>query len=896
MQEWYTEDMMKRKTLLLIDTSALVYRSYHALPPLMTKEGEMVNAVYGVASTILSVAKEYEPTYMIAAYDVGKETFRHKAYKAYKAKRAAMPDDLRAQLGHVHALMDAFGIVGVEHKDFEADDIIGTIACDVVKAHDDVDVVIVTGDNDALQLVTDRISVRTFGRGLSDAKVYDTAAVKAKYGIAPALLADYKGLAGDSSDNIPGVGGVGAKTATTLLRRYGSLEAIYAHCDELKGAVKRRLERDRAQAFLSRDLGRIVTNVPITYNLEHARVRLHTEAIRTFFRTMNFFSLLKRLPQTDASTATVEASVRDEKYVVVAFDDVHDVLVALAQEKLVAVSIATAETTVRGVALSARAGRVQFVPWTTETAAALKQFFTRSDRRAIITTFDLKALIHALRRMSVEMVPPYSDSMLQAYILDAGATLSLERCTQDVLGEMSDVAQGEQLTLVPDDSSAIHAVQRKADVMYKLAQKYQTDIATIARTQRAEASIATILARIEIPLVKILADMEDSGVPLDIEMLQVLRKDLVRKIARYEATIYKYAGKEFNINSPQQLAHILFDVLQLPTDMIKKTKTGYSTAARELAKLHDTHPIIASVEEYRELYKLKSTYVDALPKLVVNGRVHTTFQQAVTATGRLSSTDPNLQNIPTRTAYAQQIRTAFVAPKGFRLLSADYSQIDLRCVAHIAQDAKMIAAFARGDDIHETTAMEVFGVTKSKLTKAMRRQAKALNFGLIYGMGAYGFAQSAGITMDEARAFIARYFTRFSGVARYMEETIARAKRDGFVQTPFGRRRAVPEINAANQQLARSGERIAINMPVQGMAADIIKMAMIAVDAQLRAQYTANDVRMILQVHDEIICEVRTELIDAVADIVKTTMESVTTLRVPLVVDTVSGATWADLK
>ncbi len=886
--------MTQRKILLLIDTSALIYRSYHALPPLTTRDGEMVNAVYGVASTILSVAKEYEPTYMIAAYDVGKATFRHKAYKAYKAKRAAMPDDLRAQLRRVRALMDAFGIVGVEHKDFEADDIIGTIAHDVVKAHDDVDVVIVTGDNDALQLVTDRISVRTFGRGLSDAKVYDPAAVEAKYGIAPALLADYKGLAGDSSDNIPGVGGVGAKTATTLLQRYGSLEAIYAHLDELKGAVKARLERDRAQAFLSRDLGRIVTDVPIVYDVERARVQLHTEAVRAFFRAMNFFSLLKRLPDADASV--VEEPVRDEKYVQVATEDVRDVLVALAQEEMVAVAIATSDAAVRGVALCAHAGRVQFVSWTTETVSALRQFFARSDRRAVITTFDLKALMHALRKNAIEVVPPYSDSMLQAYVLGAGTILSLEHCAQDVLGETSEVPQGEQLALLPDDAVMVRAAQRKVDVLYKLAQKYQEDIATLARTQRSEASIATILARIEIPLIRILADMEEVGVPLNVVALQALREDLVQKIAHQKAAIYKHVGAAFNINSPQQLARILFDVLQLPTDAIKKTKTGYSTAASELAKLHDTHPIIASIEEYRELYKLKSTYVDALPKLVVDGRVHTTFQQAVTATGRLSSTDPNLQNIPTRTAYAQQIRTAFAAPDGFVLLSADYSQIDLRCVAHIAQDAKMIAAFARGDDIHETTAMEVFGVTKSKVTKAMRRQAKALNFGLIYGMGAYGFAQSAGIAMDEARTFIDRYFTRFSGVAHYMEETIAQAKQDGFVQTPFGRRRAVPEINAANQQLARSGERIAINMPVQGMAADIIKMAMIAVDAQLRAQYTTDDVRMILQVHDEIICEVRTELVDAIADIVKTAMESVVTLRVPLVVDTVSGATWANLK
>ena len=887
--------MTHRKTLLLIDTSALVYRAYHALPPLTTKAGEMVNAVYGVASTVLSVYKELAPDYIIAAFDTSAPTFRHKAFAQYKATRSAMPDDLRSQLPRVRELMDAFGIVCVEREGFEADDIIGTIACDVVAQHDDIDVVIVTGDNDALQLVTDRIRVRTFGRGLSDAKLYDVAAVMKKYGLPPARLADYKGLAGDSSDNIPGVRGVGAKTATKLLTQYGDIEGVYAHIDDITGALRTKLEQDRSQAFLSRDLGRIVCDVPLAYDLDAARATLNTQKLRAFLRAMNFFSLLKRLPDAQDEGGEV---VRDTKYRTISLDDTADVVRALAAEECVAVCAAHDGATLVGFAFSARAGRAQFVPWEDATRDAIVAFFADTARRATLTTFDTKALIHLLAAHDIALAPPYSDVLLQAYVVGAGSTITLSHIAMDVLGEdLTEDGAQTQLALVPDTEALGAHAMRTADIVHKLALHYRAEIAAIAQTQRADASVATVLERMEIPLIPILAQMEMVGVGCDATVLAALSDELGTQLAALERDIHAHAGVAFNINSTQQLAQVLFDTLKLPTENIKKTKTGYSTAASELAKLHGAHPIIALLEEYRELYKLKSTYVDALPKMIADdGRIHSTFQQAVTATGRLSSTDPNLQNIPTRTEYAQRIRSAFRAREGFVLLSADYSQIDLRCVAHIAEDAKMIDAFRHGEDIHTATAMAVFGVSRSKVTKTMRRQAKALNFGLIYGMGAYGFAQSAGIDIEEARVFIEKYFDRFKGVARYMEETITRARERGYVETPFGRRRSVPEITSPNRQLARSGERMAINMPVQGMAADIMKMAMIAVDERVRAAHAPEDVQMILQVHDEIICEVRTQHAEAVAAIVKEAMESVTTLRVPLVVDIATGATWANLK
>ncbi len=886
------------KTLLLIDTSALIHRSYHAIPPLMTKSGEMVNAVYGVASTILSVEKEFSPDYMIAAYDVRGETFRHKAYDGYKAKRRVTPDDLVVQFGRVRELMDAFGIPGIEKEGFEADDVIGTIAREVTEKYKDVHVVIVTGDNDALQLVAERIHVRTFGRGMSDARMYDRDGVEEKYGLPPEMLIDYKGLAGDASDNIPGVTGVGHKTAVKLLVKYGSIENIYAHIDEQKGALKSKLERDRAQAFLSRDLGRIRKDVSLHYKLEDARVVLNTQKIRQFFQEMNFFSLLKRLPdssENDKKDILEQESVQEEKYRVVALEDVDDVLSALAREEYIAVSIAQINTEVVGCAFSPRPGRVQFVLWSHQTQDAIMRFFTRTDRRATITTFDLKSLMHVLAQRGIMIAPPYNDVMLQAYVLGAGTAITLKRSIQEVLGE--EIIEEQQMSLVPDREVIYKIAQREADAIYKLTMHYKEEIAQVVQTQKPDANIAMILDKIETPLVRVLWRMEHNGIMCDGNVLKEISEELHKKIGNHEKKIYKHAEKEFNINSPKQLALVLFDELKLPTDTIKKTKTGYSTAVSELEKLQGKHPIIAEIMEYRELFKLMSTYVDILPTMTDDkGRIHSTFQQAVTATGRLSSTDPNLQNIPTRTEYGQRIRRAFTAQDGYVLVSADYSQIDLRCVAHIANDKKMIEAFRKGEDIHETTAREVFGVTKSKVTKTMRRQAKALNFGLIYGMGAYGFAQSAGIDIKEARVFIDKYFTKFHGVQSYMENIIAQAKKDGYVETEFGRRRSIPEINSPNQQLARSGERMAINMPVQGMAADIMKYAMIAVDRGVQKKYTKGDVRIVLQVHDEIIYEVRESCVPVFMTEMKATMEDVVTLRVPLVVDVISGKTWADLK
>ncbi len=886
--------MTERKILLLVDTSALIHRAYHAIPPLTTKDGKLVNAVYGVVSTLLSVEKEYTPTYIIAAYDVGKKTFRHKMYAKYKAHRRALPDDLVAQFDYVRKLIDAFGILGLEHEDFEADDIIGTVAREIVQKYDDIDVVIVTGDNDALQLVNERVRVRTFGRGLSDAKVYDIDAVQQKYHLLPSQLPEYKGLVGDSSDNIPGVSGIGHKTAIKLLTMYGSLEGIYEHIDEIKGAVRERLERDREQAFLSRDLGRIVTNVPLTYDIEDARAHLNTKKVRAFFRKMNFFSLIKRLPH-DNDKSTVTAQADNATCTIIAPKDVEKTLVSFAQKTCVAVRVLHDTSAIRGVALSSAYNEACFIAWTLETRAYIERFFAHTKRHAVITTFDTKTLMHLLARHNIVLSPPYSDVMLQAYVIGAGSVITLARCAYEELGRELPQKQS-QLSLMSDDDNAVLYVQQEATLIYDLACHYEKKIAAIAHTQKGDASIATVLKHMEIPLIAVLMRMERIGVPCEKEILEALSVELGKKIAACEEKIYKHAGTSFNINSPQQLATILFDTLSLPTQSIKKTKTGYSTAASELEKLRTTHPIIALIEEYRELTKLRNTYVDVLPKLIdEKGRIHTTFQQAVTATGRLSSTDPNLQNIPTRTEYSSTIRRAFAAPDGFVLVSADYSQIDLRCIAHISGDEKMIAAFQRGDDIHELTAAEVFGVPKEKVTKQQRRHAKALNFGLIYGMGAYGFAQSAGIDIEQARDFIAKYFERFRGVEKYMQEIVAFAKEHGFVETPFGRRRAIPEINATNQQLARSGERMAINMPVQGMAADIMKYAMIAVAKMLNETYSADTARMILQVHDEIICEVRKEVLRDIEEKISTIMENIVTLRVPLVVDVSHGATWANL-
>ena len=898
---------MNKKKLILIDGNAIIHRAYHALPPFNTKKGELVNAVYGFSSTLLSVIAQFKPDYVVASFDLAGKTFRHEKFEEYKANRVKGDDELYGQIPRVKEVVRAFNIPIYEVAGFEADDVIGTISTQIKKDHSDIETIIVTGDMDTLQLVNDSTKVYTMRRGLSDSHLYDTAKVFERYGFSPSQMIDYKGLRGDPSDNIPGVKGIGEKTATTLLQKYHDIEGVYEHIEELKGAVKDKLARDKALAFLSKDLATIDVAAPIEFELEKAILHdFDRETIVKLFSELDFYSLIKRLPLSDTKlqnenepeNENPNSGVKDFKYTVADEKNITKLIAEFVDMPEIALASKISEEKISGIAVSWKTGRAAFF------AAAffpqLKNILESSEVKKV--GYDLKMIYKQLFSKNITLQGIYFDDMLAAYALNPGEKISLEKLVFAELGEEINLEEKPkgQLSLVASEeekSSDNQNICQKADYTLKLKHALEKRIEEISDEQKKAAltdgTISSIFFDMEMPLLKILADMEIAGMQLNTVIFKGISEKITVTIKNLEKSIHEMAGREFNINSPSQLSEILFVDLALSTADIKKTKKGLSTGAAELEKLRGSHQIISKIEEYRELFKLKTTYLDAIPKLVdKNSRIHTTFNQAVAATGRLSSTDPNLQNIPIKTELGQLLRTAFVAKEGCKLVSADYSQIDLRCVAHVSNDKKMIEAFHRGDDIHSLTAAEVNGVTASQVTQKMRSAAKALNFGIIYGMSSFGFAQSAGIAQGDAKKFITAYMEKFSGVAAYMKETRAFARTNGYVETLLGRRRNLHEINSPNFQVAAGAERMAINMPIQGLTADIMKLAMIKTQ---QAFANDNDVKMILQVHDEIIWEVSEEKSESFAKKIKEIMENAYPLRVPLVTDVKIGDNWGEI-
>jgi DNA polymerase-1 len=899
--------MKNPKKLLLIDGNAIIHRAYHALPPLTTKSGELVNAVYGFTSTLLSVIEKFKPDYVAASFDLAGPTFRHKKFEEYKANRVKADDELYAQIPIVKNVVKTFNIPIYEKEGFEADDVIGTLAKQAGEMTEPVETFIVTGDMDTLQLINESTKVYTMRRGLSDSVIYDTQAATERYGgLVPAQLIDYKGLRGDPSDNIPGVKGIGEKTAITLLTEYKSIEGVYENIDKIKGAVHDKLERDKAQALLSKELATIDKNVPVQLDLEHARLHeFDRTALVKLFGELNFYSLVKRLPgstnyESDTNVRITneknKEGVKDFKYEIMGEAKTEMTFEELQKQTELSIALDVRENKLQGIALSWKTGRATYVPFTEKNVGVLKSILENETISKI--GYDLKLLYKLFSKDNIKIANIAFDVMIAAYVLDPGKPVELSTLALTYLGEeLETQKKGRQLSMLElaDESVFTNETCKRADYIFKLRSALQKQLGLIAEQQKAagsEHTVQEVFAKIEMPLVTILAGMELEGITLDTFIFKGISEKLTTRIDNLEKSIHEFAGKSFNVNSPSQLAEVLFETLKLPTADIKKGKTGYSTAAAELEKLRDSHKIIEKIEEYRELFKLKTTYLDSLPLLVdEKSRIHTTFNQAVTATGRLSSTDPNLQNIPIKTDLGQLLRTAFVAKHGYKLISADYSQIDLRCVAHVSGDKKMIEAFHRGDDIHRLTAAEINKVTPSQITEKMRSSAKALNFGIIYGMSSFGFSQSAGISREEAQKFINAYMENFSDVARYMKETREFVRTNGYVETLLGRRRNLPEIKSPNFQVAASAERMAINMPIQGLAADIMKIAMINVYSNL----VAADVRMILQIHDEIILEVREDLAEEIAKKVKDLMENVIKLGVPLIVDVNVGDNWGEI-
>ncbi len=889
------------KILLLIDSNALLHRAWHALPPL-TADGQMVNALYGVLLMLFKVIPDVKPDAIIAAFDRKEPTFRHTIFKEYKAQRVKQPDELYQQIPLIKEVFEAMGITVIDKAGFEADDIIGTLATEYYKKSNETTVLILTGDMDALQLVRDRVHVVSFKKGVSETIRYTPDAVKERFGLDPDQLIDYKSLRGDPSDNIPGVKGIGEQTATMLLKKFhtveGIVEALKTDPSSMSPAIAKKILAEDVDLALNRTLVTIDCAVPLSYSVKpYAWGSMDRTALEPLLRKYQFTSLVRRLGDIKAPEAESKPKKSTvEKKSLTPSSDIHTVITTLQNISTpTSVILATttspeegAHATLETLALTIGEEQLFVDGNNIANAEFVKALVTASPNIRWIG-HDLKHDFLALSSIGAHHLVPEFDTMIASYLLNSSSRAhSLEQLSSTILGRELPSSTDAQQELF---SSPDH--QRE-----DLAQRLQTiqELVEPLKKKLAEEQLLPLYQTIELPLAPVLARMEESGIQIDTDFLGDLGSTIRKKIGSLEQSVTTLAGESFNLNSPLQLQRILFEVLRLPTKGIGKTKTGLSTAAEQLEKLVDTHPIITLLMEYRELTKLLSTYIDALPKLIhpTTHRIHTHYNQTVAATGRLSSSDPNLQNIPIRTELGNEVRNAFIAAKGFRLVSLDYNQIELRVAASMANDERMIASFQSGEDIHTRTAAEVFGVPLDQVKPEMRRTAKTVNFGVLYGIGPGGLARTTGSTMQEAKGFIERYFAVYSGIRALMDENKAKAARLGYVETLLGRRRYIPEINSSAPQMRAQAERMAANMPLQGTAADMMKLAMIQIDNKLPTWSTR--ARMTLQVHDELVFEIPTDEVEHVANKARECMERVTTLAVPIVVHSKVGTRWGSME
>jgi DNA polymerase-1 len=909
---------MGKPLLVLFDGNAIVHRAFHAFQNTKTltvgKTGEIISAVYGFTAMLLKTINELKPTHYAIAFDKAAPTFRHQLFEDYKAQRPKTPDELVNQLGRVKQLVEAFHIPVFEIEGFEADDVLGTLSRQA--SEQGIDTIIVTGDADTMQLVSPQVKVLyPKPRGtFSDTTLYDEKAVAEKYGVKPENIADLKALMGDPSDNIPGVRGVGEKTATKLIQQFGSIEQIYARIDEVTPPKLQALMRENeAVARRSKELATIVREVPMTLNLDDCRVSHYdrTKAIE-LFRELEFSSLLPRLDDLDEVTPEAVAHVpakpalKKDYRIVNTTVDLDELMVRLSETKSLAFDTETAgldaiSTQLVGISLSPAPGEAYYIPVGHIGLGQMEQLpldYIINRIRPTLENENLPKITHngkfdatVMAEHGVTVNNLTFDTMVASYLLSE-KSLSLKALAFSRLGvEMTPITaligtRGKQLSVAQVE------IPRVAD--YACADADMTgQLAELLGSELRTQGLWSLFTEVEMPLVPVLMHMERNGVLLDTDLLRQMSHRLGKQMLRLEAEIYNNVGHQFNINSPRQLGSVLFEELKLPGS---KKKGAYSTGAEVLEELRGIHPIIDLVLEYRQLAKLKSTYIDALPGLINHktGRVHTSFNQTKTATGRLSSSDPNLQNIPIRGDLGKEIRSAFIAPSGSYLLGADYSQIDLRVLAHLSQDPSLIGAFMRDEDIHAATAAQLFSVETSKVTPDMRRVAKTVNFGVIYGMSEYGLEQATELSREEAGQFISAYFERYPGVKQYLETTKNQARERGYVQTLLGRRRSIPEIHSSNRQLREAAERMAINMPVQGTSADIIKVAMINLYREMKKRQLKS--KMLIQVHDELLYEVPADELDIMRQIVPEIMSTAIKLSIPIKVECKVGKNWGELK
>ncbi|MBN1485437.1 MAG: DNA polymerase I [Chloroflexia bacterium] len=917
--------MSPKPQLVLIDGHALLYRAYYALPQSMvTSQGEQTNAIYGFLTILLKVLEEQKPEHVIICFDT-KHTFRHDLYPEYKAHRAKMPDDLRAQEPRLEQVLQALGLPTYVLDGYEADDLIGTLARQASEAG--LETLVVTGDADILQLVTEQVHVLTPGQRYSDTTVYDPAQVQERYGFGPEQLVEYKALRGDPSDNIPGVPGVGDKTATSLVQKYDTLEKVYENLELVPSRYRGKLEEHREQAFFSRDLATIRTDAPVELDLQASRLGDYDrEQVLQLFQELEFRSLLRRLPQAAAPSAApggarqlsffeqsaAEAetppdyvAVRDEAGLAAMLDALGRGPLAFDVETD---SLRPLQAQLVGLSLAIPGGQAWYVPLMhkdTEGRRLSPQLewpLVRERLAPLLGNPDVPKYAHnakfdilVLSQHGLEVRGLASDTMIAAHLLEPGSVGLKDLAFRHLGVQMREIKEligsgKSQITFdqVPLDEATPYACA-DADMTCRLQQE-------LAPRLRKEG-LQQLFADLELPLIGVLLEMERAGILVDVDMMEEMSRGLETELDRLGQNIQDMAGHEFNVNSTQQLSQVLFEELGLPLTVTRRLKTGsYSTASDVLENLRDLHPIAQAMLDYRELAKLKSTYVDTLPALVnpQTGRIHTSFHQTATSTGRLSSSDPNLQNIPVRSEIGRRVRRAFVAAPGCLLLSADYSQVELRVLAHLAQDPGLLQAFAAGEDIHASTAATLFEVALDEVSPEQRRLAKAVNFGLMYGMSEFGLAQRMGIERAQAAHFIQAYFSRYPRVQQYLEQQARQGRELGYVSTLLGRRRYIPELTSSNRNVRQAAEREAVNAPIQGTAADIIKIAMLRLQRALQKRGLGS--RMLLQVHDELVLEVPEDELGITQTLVTELMESAYALDAPLKVDVHVGSNWGVLK
>ncbi|MBN2040814.1 MAG: DNA polymerase I [Spirochaetes bacterium] len=895
---------MKNK-LFVIDGHALCYRAYYAFinNPLKNSKGQNTSAIFGFARMLLKLINDQNPDYLVVAFDPPGKSFRFDLYPEYKAKRQKMPDDLRPQIEEIKNMLSVLGIQKLEHENYEADDILGTIAAKY--GSDTLEIMLVTGDKDAYQLVNDNVKIYANKKGITDFELYDTDAVFNKLGITPEQVIDYMALMGDSSDNIPGVQGVGEKTAQKLISTYNTLDNIYNHIEEVNGQkLRNSLSEKKEMAYISKDLVTIRTNVPVDISFENAVIPdFKSNKIKTYFTGLEMNAIIQDIFGNEEIKP--EKKEENKNYIIIKTGkDLKELIKLIQKNREISVDTETTslnpiEAEIVGISISMKEKEGWYVPIYSnnlfdenmETGplflSMLKPVLEDESIKKIGQ--NIKYDILTLKNAGIEMKGIYFDTMLAAYLINPESRYNMDDLAESYLNYKTIhyedlVGKGKKalpITDIPVEDLAEYAVE-DADITFRLYKLFKLIL--------KEQEMDSLFYNIEMPLVSVLALMEWNGVKISTSRFRELNKENQELLDHVENNIYKLAGQKFNINSTRELSSILFEKLGLKT--VRKTKTGFSTDIRVLETLKGSHEIIEHLISYRTLSKLKNTYIEKLPQIISpkTGRIHTSYNQTVAATGRLSSSNPNLQNIPIRDEFGKKIRSAFVPEKGQLLISADYSQIELRLAAHFSEDTNMINAFKEGTDIHNLTASSVFNVSIDDVTADMRRQAKIINFATIYGVSPFGLSQQAEIDIHQAADFIKKYFETYPGFRNYIDSIIAFAKENGYVKTLLGRKRFISDLDSKVSFRREGAERIAINTPIQGTAADMIKIAMVNIQKHL--DKNSMNSKMILQVHDELVFETPSEEKDKIIDLIRTEMEGAIKLKVPATVDISFGKNW----